>query len=494
MNLIKFIMLIGLPASGKTEYAKNLQMKMGIDNTEHLSSDCIREELFGYECQEHNDKVFEEMNKRAINSIKDGLNVIYDATNISEKKRKNIIERMKKMGIKVEAHLLCTSISEIMIRNIYRQERQIPIEKINKMLSEIKCPMYYEGFDSIYLVQGERNFSLFDDKYFMNNLSMDQENPYHTEKLEQHLERTEDNVAAYNGKFEDELKTAAWFHDIGKVYTKKYNEKKDYYSYYGHENVSTYLYLCEASGLSGEEVSRLKEEEYRTAALIQNHNEFFVREDMTPIKERLGDLYSALETLHKADLDASTPIKKKEEIKTKKNEQKKLGKLELQKKLEKLELIFENCDIYTLDPSMIEKLSIKGISDGIDINCYQYTHGETQETKTCSSLVLSINEKGSNSSNSYLNTIFKERKQCLGDRIFENDITSIKLYFANGETCQIYIPWNGDNDFSNAYQKTTKEVGLTHNFEDEEMIRVIIDENEVDKCDEGECECYCGDV
>ena len=82
----------------------------------------------------------------------------------------------------------------------------------------------------------------------------------------------------------------------------------------------------------------------------------------------------------------------------------------------------------------------------------------------------------------------------MGDRIFENDITSIKLYFANEETCQIYIPWNGDNDFSNAYQKTTKEMGLTHNFEDEEMIWVIIDKNEVDKCDEGECECCCGDV
>lgn len=485
MNLIKFIMLIGLPASGKTEYAKKLQMKMGIGNTKHLSSDCIRKELFGYECQEHNDKVFEEMNKRAINIIKDGLNVIYDATNIGEKKRKSIIERMKKRGVKVEAHLLCTSVSEIMIRNIYRQERQIPIEKINKMLSGIKCPMYYEGFDSIYLVKADSNLSLFDDKYFMDNLSMEQKNPYHTENLEQHLERTRDNITTYNGKFENELRTAAWFHDVGKVYTKKYNEKKDYYSYYGHENVSTYLYLCEVCGESEEEVSLLEGEEYRIASLIQNHNDFFIRKDMTPIKEKLGDLYSALEALHKADLDASTPIKKKEEIKTEKNEQ---------KKLKKLELIFENCDIYTLDPSMIEKLSIRGISDGIDINCYQYTHGETQETKTCSSLVLSINEKGSNSSNSYFNTIFKERKQCLGDRIFENDITSIKLHFTNGETRQIYIPWNGDNDFSNAYQKTTKEMGLTHNFEDEEMIWVIIDENEVDKCDEGECECCCGDV
>lgn len=488
--MVRFIMLIGLPCSGKTEYAKNLRISMGASNTVHLSSDSIRKELFGYECQEHNDKVFEEMSKRAMSSVQDGLNVIYDATNISDKKRKGIIKGMKKMGVKVEAHLLCTSISEIMIRNIYRHERQIPVEKLNKMLSYIKCPMYYEGFDSIYLVKADRDLSLFEDKYFMDNISMEQENPFHTENLEQHLERTRDNIATYNGKFKNELELAAWFHDAGKIYTKKYNEKKGYYSYCGHENVSTYLYLCDVCEEKEEDTSRLENEEYRVASLIQNHNEFFVREDMTPIKERLGDLYPALEILHQADLDASTPIEKKEDVKEIKTEKKE------DKKLERLELIFENCDVYTLTPDMIEKLSIRGISNGIDVNCYQYTNGETQETQICSGLALLINKKGMKSSDSYYNSVFREEKrQSLEERVFGNDITSIELHFTNGEKRQIYIPWNDDNnEFTNSYQKTTRETALTHNFDEEEMIWVIIDENELERCDEDECKCCCGNV
>jgi len=79
-----FCMLVGLPGSGKTSFALSLKDKYDI-----ISSDSIRKELYGSErIQENNNKVFEIMRKRAIEALKSGKNVIYDATNMTRKFRK----------------------------------------------------------------------------------------------------------------------------------------------------------------------------------------------------------------------------------------------------------------------------------------------------------------------------------------------------------------------------------------------------------------------
>ena len=56
-----FNIMIGIPGSGKSNYAKKCLIN---DNTEYLSSDGIRIELYGFEDQTHNDVVFETMKKR----------------------------------------------------------------------------------------------------------------------------------------------------------------------------------------------------------------------------------------------------------------------------------------------------------------------------------------------------------------------------------------------------------------------------------------------
>lgn len=61
--------LVGLPASGKSTWAKNM-----VDNdTILLSSDNLREELYGdINNQEHNGELFQEINKRVKNLLKQG--------------------------------------------------------------------------------------------------------------------------------------------------------------------------------------------------------------------------------------------------------------------------------------------------------------------------------------------------------------------------------------------------------------------------------------
>ena len=103
------------------------------------------------------------------------------------------------------------------------------------------------------------------------------------------------------------LRQAARYHDFGKLYTKSFNDKKGHYVYYGHDKVSTYLYLCHIRKQNLiDELNRVRlcDRHYQTASLILNHMEWYRREDMTPIKELFNDddLYYMLELLHEADL------------------------------------------------------------------------------------------------------------------------------------------------------------------------------------------------
>ena len=86
-------MLCGLPGSGKTTYAERICANE--KDFVHISSDKIRKELFGNEeDQEHNEQVFQEMFKRVKESFRNNKNVIYDACNISYKKRMDLLKRL----------------------------------------------------------------------------------------------------------------------------------------------------------------------------------------------------------------------------------------------------------------------------------------------------------------------------------------------------------------------------------------------------------------
>ena len=70
----KFIMLVGLPASGKSTLAEKLKEEY---KAEVISSDSLRKELYNDEQnQEHNHEIFNEMLKRTIACLKEGKNVI----------------------------------------------------------------------------------------------------------------------------------------------------------------------------------------------------------------------------------------------------------------------------------------------------------------------------------------------------------------------------------------------------------------------------------
>ena len=302
--------MIGIPGSGKSSYAKKYLLT---NNSVYLSSDDIRIELYGFEDQTHNDIVFETMRKRTLNALREGKDVIYDATNLSKKRRSNIISEARKLSAQINAYLCCTPINIILERNITRVERQLPWDKLVQMIQSIEPPMYYEGFDNIYLIDGGMYNDVYDYNFLIKECSgYNQDNPHHYETLEEHIKAVTKKAESLGERLTlrndaEILRQAARYHDFGKLYTKSFNDKKGYCVYYGHDKVSTYLYLCHIRKQNLiDELNRVRlcDSHYQTAALILNHMEWYRREDMTPIKKLFNDddLYYMLELLHEADL------------------------------------------------------------------------------------------------------------------------------------------------------------------------------------------------
>lgn len=309
-----FNIMVGLPGSGKSSYIRNILLNK---HYVYLSSDDIRTDMFGFEDQTHNSEVFDRMQKETVKALLAGFDVIYDATNISKKRRRNIIQLAKEKGAVINAYLICTPISVILERNITRVERKIPWDKLVQMIQTIEVPMYYEGFDNIYLIDGEMFDDIHGDVYDYSDLikkckNYNQDNPYHLETLEEHIKAVSKKAERLGKGLKNRtdaniLFQAARYHDFGKIYTRKYREDKEKSVYYGHEKVSAYIYMChiKRSNMYDDMYrSRLCDSHYQTCALILNHMEWYRREDMTVIKNMFNDddLYHMLELLHEADI------------------------------------------------------------------------------------------------------------------------------------------------------------------------------------------------
>lgn len=140
----KLMMLIGPSGSGKSTLARLLG---GI----HLSSDAIREELWGDASDQQNGaKVFQVLNERTLTSLKEGKDVVYDATNLFAKNRKALIEeiRTKVPECFFEAYVCDTPLKECIARQNLR-DRKVPIDVIEKQYNKMQLPTLDEGWDAI---------------------------------------------------------------------------------------------------------------------------------------------------------------------------------------------------------------------------------------------------------------------------------------------------------------------------------------------------------
>lgn len=239
------IIMIGLPGSGKSYQAKQLAEQY---NATLLSSDDLRIE-FGFKdnIKEDNEKLFEYIKQRALSEIT-VKNVIIDATNISSKNRKNMLQGF--VGKCCIQGIVMATPYELCLERNKNRDRIVPEKAINRMLFNFQMPHYFEGFDSINIVYPNSKLTkpLFDllKKYGKIN----QDNPHHTLTIFEHCVKARDILVQteYNSM---QLREAVLFHDFGKIYAKTFinrkGEQTETAHYYNHENISAYYYLTHES-------------------------------------------------------------------------------------------------------------------------------------------------------------------------------------------------------------------------------------------------------
>lgn len=336
MEQLRFLMLIGLPASGKSTFAKELiEGEDGAkrDDIRYLSSDKIREELYGDESvQTDPSKVFELMRIRTLDALKEGKHVIYDATNISRKKRKGLLQQLPKEVVKTAVYM-ATDYGTAKNQNENR-DRVVPQGVIDKMYKNFQIPIYSEGWDNIVfqydddtmqndfpkqftdavragVLFGREGYELMNFlatyfQEFFNIWDMPQDSKYHSLSVSRHTYYVYKHVLdSYKTEDETEKEMMLWtalLHDTGKHFCKSFVNRKGeetrYANFIGHENVGSQLAVSLLKRMGFDENFI-----HTVAILIQFHMYLLDQNaNKDKLKEYVGnDLFKKLEFLREAD-------------------------------------------------------------------------------------------------------------------------------------------------------------------------------------------------
>lgn len=312
----KFIMLVGLPGSGKSTYIEKYYA-----NTNVHSSDAIREELSGdVNNQDINQQVFELLHKRVKEDLRNGIDTIYDATNISWRRRKAFLAELTKIPCYKCCVLMATPF-EVCVDRQYNRDRQVPYQVIERMYKNFDIPWYNEGWDDISVAYTNSRFTYYygDWSCFMlDHLNFDQESEWHSATLGNHCLKTtqwvQNNTNRLNSYTCAETEIAAALHDCGKPFCKAFKDSKgndsEFAHYYNHENVGAYNSLFYSKELGTDNLL--------VAALIRYHMilHFFkgwpqktidkYEKEFTSSHHYLEeiDFYTALKVLHEGDSTA----------------------------------------------------------------------------------------------------------------------------------------------------------------------------------------------
>lgn len=254
IKLQTFYMMVGLPGSGKSLTARTFP------NTIIHSSDEIRAEVLGDENrQDQQELVFQTLHERVLNDLASSKNVVYDATNISYKRRMEFlwqVNAMKLPSLRTVCVFLTTPYEECIERNANR-ERSVPRSVIRRMYEKIDIPMKAEGWDEIW-VFGDIKGYYGRLETFMSHLSkLEHDNPHHTYTVGQHCMAAWQYLISHYKDYDACLLRATLLHDIGKEKTKVFYDTKgnptDIAHYYHHERVGAYDSFCYTSDLSNDQ-------------------------------------------------------------------------------------------------------------------------------------------------------------------------------------------------------------------------------------------------
>ena len=233
---------VGISGSGKSSIAEALAK---FHNAVLVSSDTIRGELSFVEDQSRNEEVFNIFHKRIRDGLNEGSSVIADATNLTLKSRRQIIDIAKRIpNVEIVCVLIATPWGTCIERD-KKRNRSVGEEVLRKQLRKFQIPFYEEGFDDIVVVKTmppifHTNGILLDMEKAMDDF--DQKNPHHKHDLLGHCVLTFNEFERVYKAEKCDYWDGAFYHDLGKLETQTIDENGIAH-YYNHENVGAYRYF-----------------------------------------------------------------------------------------------------------------------------------------------------------------------------------------------------------------------------------------------------------
>lgn len=322
------VVTVGLPSSGKTSWVDNFIGENQGKTVDVISSDKIREEMFNdIEDQNHNSEVFDLMKRRTKESLSQGHIAIYEATNISSKRRRALLKELNKYYDKAICLFKYKRVSACQIDNEER-DREVPSDVIDRMYRNFEIPHKNEGFDEIIVDFDEKTnlylgnkskggigilkdellaIETYDDykgllcQLGLNQcIDMPQDSKWHTLSLSKHMYFCFRAVREYHW-YDINLVIASMLHDISKPNVRTEDKDQKYAHYYGHENASAYDVIDILLRYVRIDIEDILE----IAWLIGNHMKLKNNIDKDKFSNIIGyDDYLRLEALDNADNSA----------------------------------------------------------------------------------------------------------------------------------------------------------------------------------------------
>ncbi|NEN90118.1 MAG: AAA family ATPase [Okeania sp. SIO3H1] len=148
--MTRLIILIGLPASGKSTLARKIVTRY--PQCQLISTDAIRAQLFGDEAiQGPWLRVWQQVQQKFYQAVRQTSLAIYDATNVQRRQRRQVIDLAKGSGFTHLTGLWLDKSLELCLRRNRQRQRQVPEEVIMKMYRQLTDapPSCEEGLDIV---------------------------------------------------------------------------------------------------------------------------------------------------------------------------------------------------------------------------------------------------------------------------------------------------------------------------------------------------------
>lgn len=145
--------MVGIPGSGKSTWAGS-----NLPGAVVVSTDDIREELFGSADAAHSSqRVFTLAHRRVIEALKNGSDVVYDATNITPKARGRLLAKLNASGVEYEAvAVVIHATPEKAVEQQKGRDRKVSWPIVRHFHKLFVLPQKEEGFAEVWEIGEDR--------------------------------------------------------------------------------------------------------------------------------------------------------------------------------------------------------------------------------------------------------------------------------------------------------------------------------------------------